>query len=58
MATPHVVGLAAYLLGLSSSTMTPVALKSQIQQLSVLNVVNLGTHSDTPNRLAFNGVSS
>jgi hypothetical protein len=58
MATPHVVGLAAYLLGLSDSGMTPAALKSQIQELSVLNAVNLLGHAETPNRLAFNGVSS
>jgi subtilisin family serine protease len=58
MATPHVVGLAAYLLGLDGK-ITPAALKKKIQSLATVGSVKLGrSASSTPNYLAFNGWSS
>ncbi|KAF2423643.1 subtilisin-like protein [Tothia fuscella] len=60
MATPHVVGLAAYILGLSGP-IGPAALKTQIQSLSTTGAIKLSTGASrarTPNKLAFNGISS
>ena len=55
MATPHVVGLAAYLLGLSGP-MSPAALKSKIQDFATKNAITLSRSArTTPNLLAFNG---
>ena len=56
MATPHVVGLAAYLLG-QSGPLSIADLKAKIQSLSTKGAVNLGTLTTTPNFLAFNGAS-
>jgi hypothetical protein len=53
MATPHIVGLAAYLIGLEGSR-TPAALCSRIQTLSNKNKIS-GIPSGTINDLAFNG---
>jgi hypothetical protein len=57
MATPHVVGLAAYLLSLGGK-ISPAALKTKIQGLATPNAVNMGTAVravGTPNYLAYNG---
>lgn len=58
MATPHVVGLGAYLLGLNGAQ-SPASLGSLIQQLSTKNTVSISVTgaTGTPNRLAFNGAS-
>ncbi|KAF2664033.1 cuticle-degrading protease from Paecilomyces Lilacinus [Microthyrium microscopicum] len=56
MATPHITGLGAYLLGLSGK-LSPSALASKIQSLSTANSV-VSITAGTPNRLAFNGISS
>jgi hypothetical protein len=53
MATPHVAGLAAYLLALEGKK-TPAALSSRIQTLSVKNKIT-GLPSGTKNYLIFNG---
>ncbi|KAF2744710.1 oryzin precursor [Sporormia fimetaria CBS 119925] len=55
MATPHVAGLAAYILGLEGKR-TPSALGSRLIALAQTNVIT-GLVSGTPNRLAFNGAS-
>ncbi|KAK4499078.1 hypothetical protein PRZ48_009590 [Zasmidium cellare] len=53
MATPHIAGLAAYLLALEG-TRSPAALCSRIQSLATKNtIVNPG--SGSPNYLAYNG---
>lgn len=53
MATPHVAGLAAYLIALEGSR-TPANLCSRLQSLATKNVItNAGTGS--PNNLAYNG---
>jgi subtilisin family serine protease len=60
MATPHVVGLAAYLLSLGGP-LAPAALKAKIQSLATTGAINLGaavSSTGTPNYLAFNGWSS
>lgn len=60
MATPHVVGLGAYLLGLEGK-ITPSALKSKIQSLSTRSAIKLSSSASragTPNYLGFNGISS
>lgn len=56
MATPHVVGVAAYLLGLESIS-TPAALRSRIIALGTTGKA-LGLKSQTPNRILFNGISA
>jgi subtilisin family serine protease len=59
MASPHVAGLAAYILGLEGP-MTPAALGKRLQALGTKNVVKIsgvGT-ATTPNLLAFNGASA
>jgi hypothetical protein len=54
----HVVGLAAYTLGLSGPQ-SPDALKASLQSIAQQGVINLGVaSSSTPNYLAFNGESS
>jgi subtilisin family serine protease len=53
MATPHVAGLGAYLLGLEGK-MTPAALGSRIVALANKNKIT-GLPSGTVNALAFNG---
>jgi subtilisin family serine protease len=53
MATPHVAGLAAYLLGYEGKR-TPAALSSRISTLSTKNKIT-GVPSGTKNYLAFNG---
>jgi subtilisin family serine protease len=53
MATPHVAGLGAYLLGLEGK-MTPAALGSRIVALANKNKIT-GVPSGTVNALAFNG---
>lgn len=59
MATPHVVGLAAYLAGLEGFPGS-TAMCQRIKDLSTKDIVtNLPTEAtpelETPNRLAFNG---
>lgn len=53
MATPHVAGLAAYLLALEGSR-TPAALGNRIISLATTDAIT-GLVSGTPNRLIFNG---
>lgn len=53
MATPHVAGLAAYILALEGK-MTPAALASRLQTLALKNKIS-GSLNGTPNYLAFNG---
>ena len=53
MATPHVAGLAAYLIALEG-TRTPSALASRIQSLSTKNVIT-SAGSGSVNYLAYNG---
>ncbi|KAF2193523.1 subtilisin-like serine protease-like protein PR1A [Zopfia rhizophila CBS 207.26] len=53
MATPHVAGLGAYLLGLEGKK-TPAALGDRIKTLSTKNKIT-GVPSGTVNYLAFNG---
>jgi subtilisin family serine protease len=53
MATPHVAGLAAYILALEGKK-SPAALSARIQALAIKNVVT-GVPSGTVNYLAFNG---
>jgi subtilisin family serine protease len=57
MATPHIAGLAAYLLS-GSGKVTPAALKTTIQSLATTNVVKFTANArsaGTPNYLSFNG---
>ncbi|KAM3425013.1 hypothetical protein BST61_g6983 [Cercospora zeina] len=54
MASPHVAGLAAYLLALEGPQ-DPQALCSRIQELSTKNALNLGLQLFSGNRLAYNG---
>jgi hypothetical protein len=53
MASPHVAGLGAYLLGLEGP-MDPAALSERIIELSIKDVIT-GLPSGTPNNLVFNG---
>lgn len=53
MATPHVAGLAAYILGFEGKR-TPAALSSRLTALSLKNKIS-GVPSGTVNYLAFNG---
>jgi cerevisin len=58
MASPHVAGLAAYLLSLEEgSDITPKQIKDKIIKLSSRGVLD-GIPSDTPNLLIFNGADS
>jgi hypothetical protein len=53
----HIVGLAAYLLGLSGPQ-TPDGLKTSIQKLASSGKVDLGVSAvGTPNFLAYNGAA-
>jgi subtilisin family serine protease len=59
MASPHVAGLGAYLLGLNGPQ-TPAQLGAAIKNLATTGMVSIsgtGT-SSTPNRLAFNGAAT
>jgi len=58
MATPHVVGLAAYLAGVNGAQ-TPASMKALIQKLATTEQVSLGLAalSGTPNLLAYNGIA-
>jgi hypothetical protein len=59
MATPHVVGLAAYLLGLNGP-LPPAKLKTKIQSLATTGAISMSytiRAAGTPNYLAFNGWS-
>lgn len=53
MATPHVVGVVAYLLGLESLT-SPAAVQSRITALSTSGLV-IGPGTGSPNRFLYNG---
>ncbi|CAG8584623.1 7256_t:CDS:2 [Paraglomus brasilianum] len=54
MASPHVAGLSAYILGLTSSPLTPTQVKDRILFWGTRGILNdVGT--DSPNLLAFNG---
>lgn len=53
MATPHIAGLAAYLLAFEGSR-TPAALCSRIQALATSGKIT-GLPSGTQNLLAYNG---
>jgi subtilisin family serine protease len=53
MATPHVAGLAAYILALEGK-ISPAALSSRLQTLATKNAIT-GLPSGTKNYLAFNG---
>lgn len=55
MATPHIVGLAAYLLGEDVATVDTVG--QTIVDLSTKNVLT-GVPSGTVNALAFNGATA
>lgn len=54
MATPHVAGLAAYILGFEGKK-TPAALASRLQTLAIKDKITNILGSGTPNYLAFNG---
>jgi cerevisin len=54
MASPHVAGLAAYLLALSDGDATPKEIKDQILQSATRNVFK-DLPKDTPNLLIYNG---
>ncbi|KAF2404545.1 subtilisin-like protein [Trichodelitschia bisporula] len=58
MATPHVAGLGAYLLGLSGP-LTPAQLKSKIQSSATSGAISITYPASlgTPNKLAYNGIS-
>lgn len=53
MASPHVAGLAAYLLSLEGKV-SPATLSARLITLSTKSVIT-GLPSGTQNRLAFNG---
>lgn len=53
MASPHVAGLGAYILGLEGKK-TPAALSARLTALSLRNKIT-GLPSGTVNYLAFNG---
>ena len=57
MASPHIAGLAAYLMG-KDGKMAPDALCQKIQALSTKNVITSIPDSNTVNYLAFNGISN
>jgi subtilisin family serine protease len=57
MASPHIAGLAAYLMG-KDGKMAPDALCQKIQALSTKDVVTSIPGKDTVNYLAFNGVTA
>lgn len=56
MSSPHVAGLALYLMALESGLDEPAKVKKRITELAVSDVVvNAGDGS--PNLLAFNGIT-
>jgi subtilisin family serine protease len=60
MATPHVAGLAAYLLSLGGK-ISPAALRTKIQSLATTNTLKFPaavTSSRTPNSVVFSGWTS
>ena len=57
MATPHVAGLGAYLLGLEGKK-TPAALCDRIKTLSTKGAISGAGALLTPNQLAFNGATA
>lgn len=57
MASPHIAGLAAYLLG-KDGKIAPEALCQKIQDLSTKDVItSMPTKGSTVNYLAFNGAT-
>lgn len=55
MATPHIAGLAAYLLGYYGK-MTPAELGDKLNDFGTRNLVNnIFANTGTPNLLAYNG---
>lgn len=56
MASPHIAGLAAYLLGVGSAPTEPVQLCSYIAETALSGVIS-NVPSGTSNKLANNGVS-
>lgn len=56
MATPHVVGVAAYLMALENIT-SPAALRARLLALATTGQAS-NLKSQTPNRVLFNGVSA
>jgi cerevisin len=56
MASPHIAGLAAYLLS-KDGKIAPDVLCSKIQSLSTKNAIGSIPEKDTVNYLAFNGIS-
>ncbi|CAG8673012.1 550_t:CDS:1, partial [Paraglomus occultum] len=54
MASPHVAGLSAYILGLSPSRLTPTQVRDKIFFWGTRGIVN-DAGTDSPNLLAFNG---
>jgi subtilisin family serine protease len=60
MASPHIAGLAAYLIGKDGPS-APDALCQKIQTLSTKNAIDatsIPQNSSTVNYLAFNGISA
>jgi hypothetical protein len=60
MATPHVVGLGAYLLGLKGK-LSPADLKKEIQAHATTGAISMSyriSRGGTPNKLAFNEISA
>ena len=55
MASPHIAGLGAYLLGLEGP-LSPADLSAKIVELGTHDVIS-GVRSGTVNLLAFNGAS-
>jgi hypothetical protein len=61
MATPHVTGLAAYLLEINGTPMSPSDLRFSIQGFATTGALSFGdavAQDGTPNLLAFNGASA
>lgn len=54
MASPHVAGLAAYLMSLSQEPMSPQVVKDKILGLATKGILK-NLPKDTPNLLIFNG---
>ncbi|KAI8074336.1 serine protease 1 [Gilbertella persicaria] len=56
MASPHIAGLAAYLLSLEEGEVTPKEIKDKILRLATKGALE-SLPKDTPNLLAYNGIS-
>ncbi|KAI1460415.1 subtilisin-like serine protease pepD [Annulohypoxylon moriforme] len=56
MSSPHVAGLALYLMGLESSLDSPAAVIKRIKELAVSDVV-VDAGEGSPNLLAYNGIT-